>query len=66
MLKTIKLLDLPPGDNNNEVIGGGRDRNPSKSKRSKNAKSGIQTYIKTTGEPMFPTFGAREAFNQLR
>ena len=52
-----------------EVIGGGGkadDRNLSKSKKSKNAKSGIQTHIGTTGEPTFLTPGAREAFNQLR
>ena len=52
-----------------EVVGGGgkaNDRNLSKSKKSNNAKSGIQTRIETTEEFIFLTPDTREAFNQLR
>ena len=66
MLKMIRSLNLPPGDDNDEGISGGGDRNLSKSKKSKNAKSGNQTYIEATEEPKFLTFKAREAFNLLR
>ena len=66
MLKTTGSSDLAWRDNDNEVVGGGGDRNLSKSKKSKNTKSGIQTRIGATGEPTFLTPGAREAFNQLR
>ena len=52
-------------DDDDEVVGGG-DRNLSKSKKSKNTKSGIQTRIGAMGEPTFLTPDAREAFNQLR
>ena len=65
MLKTTGSSDLAQRDNDDEVVGGG-DRNLSKSKKSKNTKSGIQTRIGATGEPTFLTPGAREAFNQLR
>ena len=53
-------------DDDNEVVGGGGDRNLSKSKKLKNTKSGIQTYIRAMGEPTFLTPSAKEAFNQLR
>ena len=66
MLKTTGSSDLPLGDDDNEIVGGGEDRNLSKSKSLKNAKSGIQMRIRATGEPTFLTFGAKEAFNQLR
>ena len=66
MLKIIRSLDLAQRDNDNEVVGGGGDKNLSKSKKSKNTKSGIQMRIGATGEPTFLTPGAREAFNQLR
>ena len=67
MLKTTRSSDLAQEDNDNEVVeGGGKDKNLSKFKKSKNAKSGIQTRIRATGEPIFLTFGAKEAFNQLR
>ena len=42
------------------------DKNLSKSKKSKNAKSGIQRRLNTTGKPTFLTHNTREAFNQLR
>ena len=64
MLKTTGLSDLPLGNDDNEVIGGGEDKNLSK--KSKNAMSGIQICIKAIGEPTFLTSGAIEAFNQLR
>ena len=57
------------GVNDNEVVGGGGkvdDRNLSKSKKSKNAKSGIQTCVGATGESTFLTFGAKKVFTQLR
>ena len=68
MLKTIGSSDLPQGDIDDEVVGGSGDRNlsKSKSKKSKNAKSGVQTRLGATGEPTFLTPDAREAFNQLR
>ena len=51
--------------NDNEVVGGGgNDKNLSK--KSKNAKSGIQTYIKAMEKPTFLKPGTKEAFNQLR
>ena len=69
MLKTSGLSDLAPrlGVNNNKVV-----RNDSKadkknlSKKSKNVKSGIQTYIETMEKPTFLTLGTRKAFNSLR
>ena len=68
MLKTTGSSDSAPrlGADDDEVVGGGGDRNLSKSKKSKNTKSGSQTRIGATGEPTFLTPGAREAFNQLR
>ena len=61
-------LDLPQKGDNDEVVGGGGDKNlsKSKSKKSKNTKSGVQTRHGTTGEPIFLIPDAREAFNQLR
>ena len=54
MLKTTGLLDSAQRDDDDEVIGGGsNDRNLSKSKKLKNAKSRIQIRIRTTGEPTF-------------
>ena len=66
MLKTTRSSDSAQRDDDNEVVGGGGDRNLSKSKKSKNAKSGIQTGIGAMGEPTFLTPSAREAFYQLR
>ena len=70
MLKTTGSSDLAPRElGADEVVGGGGkadDRNLSKSKKSKNAKSRIQTRVGATGEPTFLTPSAREAFNQLR
>ena len=37
-----------------------------KQKKSKIAKSGIQTRIRATEEPTFLTPGTRKAFNQLK
>ena len=59
----------------NEIDGGGDNRanetvkNSSKSKKSKNEKSGNSTRAKdigAMGKPMFLTANARKAFNQLR
>ena len=60
--------DSSQKDDDDEVIEGGGDRNlsKSKSKKSKNAKSGIQTHLGATREPTFLSSDAREAFNQLR
>ena len=71
MLKTTKSSDsaLRLGANDNEVVGGGGkvdDKNLSKSKMSKNAKSGKQTHIELMGESIFLTLGTREVFNQLK
>ena len=67
MLKTTGSSDSPPGDNDNEVVGGGRDRNLSKSKKkSKNAKFENQMRFRATEEPKSLTSKAREAFNLLR
>ena len=66
MLKTTGLSHSAQRDNDNEVVRGGDDKNLSKSKKSKNAKSGIQICIGATVEPTFLTPSAREAFNQLR
>ena len=55
-----------------EVVGGGGRRvdetgkNSSTSKKSKNEKFENLTYIGATGELMFLTLGARDAFNHLR
>ena len=71
MLKITGSSDsaLSLGGNNDKVVGvGGKagDRNLSKSKKSKNAKSGKQICIGAMGKPIFLTPGAREPFNQLR
>ena len=70
MLKTTGSSDLATRElGADEVVGGGRkadDKNLSKSKKSKNAKSGIPTCIRATGEPTFLTPGAKKSFNQLR
>ena len=66
MLKTTGSSDLAQRNDNDEVVRGGGDSNLSKSKNSKNTKSGIQTRIRATGEFTFLIPGARETFNQLR
>ena len=67
MLKTTWLLDLGLRDNDNEIIkNGDDDRNLSKFKKLKNAKSGILTYIGAIRESKFQTISARETFKQLR
>ena len=66
MLKTTGSSDSPPGDNDNELIGSGGDKNFSKSNKSKNAKFGIQTHIRAMEESTFLTSDATEVFNQLR
>ena len=66
MLKTIGLLVSALRDDDNTIVKDGDDRNLSKSQKSKNAKSGIQTYMGATEEPMFLSFGVKEVFNQLR
>ena len=66
ILKTTRLSDPAQKDNDDEVVGGGGDKNLSKCKMSENDKSEIQTRIGATGEPTFLIPGAREAFNQLR
>ena len=53
--------------NDNEVVEGGRDdKNLSKFKKSKNAKSEIQIRIGATRKSMFLASGTREIFNHLR
>ena len=71
MLKTTESLDsaLRLGADDDEVVGGGSkadDKNLSKSKKSKNVMSGVQTRLGATGEPTFLTFNAKEAFKQLK
>ena len=66
MLKTIGSSDSAQRDDDDEVVGSGGNRNLSKSKKSKNTKSAIQTRIRATGEPTYLTPGAKKAFNQLR
>ena len=63
MLKTTGLLDLPQKVDDDEVVGSVNDKNLSMSKKSKNAKSRIQTHIGATREPTFLTPGAKKAFN---
>ena len=65
MLKTTGSSDSALKDDDDEVVEGG-DRNLSKSKKSKNAKSGVQTRLGATEKLTFLTPDAREAFNQLR
>ena len=62
MLKITGSSDSAQKDNDNEVVGGGSDKNILKSKKSKNDKSEIQTHIKAMGKPIFLTPGARETF----
>ena len=67
MLKTTKSSDSTQRHNDNEFIRvDGNDKNLSKSKKSKNRKSGIQMHIKATEKPLFLTPSARETFNQLK
>ena len=67
MLKTTKSSNLASRElRADEVVGGdgkADDRNLSKSKKSKNVKSGIQTRIGATGKLTFLTPDAREVFN---
>ena len=65
MLKTIGKLDLLRRNNDNKIVGGG-NRNLSKSKISKNAKTGTQVRIEATKKPTLLIPDARKAFNQLR
>ena len=68
ILKSTGSSDTPWRNNDDEVVGGGGDRNLSKSKSKmlKNAKSGVQTRLGAMEESTFLTPDAREAFNQLR
>ena len=71
MLKTTGSSDLASrlGADDDEVVGGGGkadNKNLSKSKKSKNVKSGVQTCLGATGKPTFLTLDTRKAFNQLR
>ena len=68
MLETTESSDSPQRDDDDEVFGGGINRNlfKSKSKMLKNAKSGVQTRLDATEEPTFLTPDAKKAFNQLR
>ena len=51
----------------NKVVGGdGKADDKNSSKKPKNAKCRIQTYIEATGEPTFLTPNAKEVFNQLK
>ena len=55
------------GANDNEVVGsGGKANDKNLSKKPKNIKSGIQTHIRATKEPIFLIPGTKEVFNQLR
>ena len=74
MLKTTRSSELAPRGAEDEVIGGSDRidetmRNLSKSRKSKNNKSGNLTRVPTigaTGEPIFLTPSAKEAFNRLK
>ena len=68
MLKTTGSYNSPQGGDDDEVVRGGGDRNKSKSKfkKSKYAKSGIQTRLGAMRKLTFLTLDARKAFNQLR
>ena len=66
MLKTTRSSDSTQRNNDDEVVGDSGKNNLSKSKKSKNAKSGIQMHIGATEEPTFLPPNAREAFNQLK
>ena len=63
MLKTTGSSDLAQRDDDNKFVGGGSDKNLSKSKKLKNTKSEIQTHIGAMREPTILIFGAREVFN---
>ena len=72
MLKTTRSSEiLAPksfraGDNKVVKVDGKADetfKNLSKSKKSKNEKSEVQTYIGATKEPIFLIPGAKKAFN---
>ena len=62
-LSNLALRELQTIDNK-VVMGGGKtdNRNSSKSKKSKNVKSRIQTHIRATKEPIFLTSVAKNAF----
>ena len=68
MLKTTRLSDLAPRRLLiDEVVGdSSKADNKNLSKKSKNVKSEIQTYIGAIREPIFLTSGAKKAFNQLK
>ena len=68
MLKKTGLLDFAQRElGTNKVVGSsGKANNINLSKKSKNAKSGIQMHIKATKELTFLTSSAKEALNQLR
>ena len=68
ILQTTGSSDSSRKDDDDEVVRGGDDRNlsKSKSKKSKNTKSGVQTCLFAMGKPTFLTPNIREAFNQLR
>ena len=70
MLKTIRPSNLVPGElgaDDNEVIrGSSKADNRNLSKKSKNTKFGIQTYVWAIREPTFLTLGIKKTFNQLR
>ena len=63
MLKTTGLSNFAQRDDNDEVVEGNGDRNMSKSKKSKNAKPEIQTFIRATGESIFLILSTKKAFN---
>ena len=65
ILKTTRSSGSLQRNNDNEVIRGDGDRNLSKSKKSKNVKSKIQTLLGATKESIFLIPNARKAFNQL-
>ena len=65
MLKTIGSSDSSQREDDDEVVGVGGDKILSNSKRSKNAKSGVQTHLGAMREPIFLTPDTREVFNQL-
>ena len=75
MLKTTRSLEvlvpksLRIDDNEVVKVGDRADKtikNLSKSKKSKNEKSKVQTRIKALGETTFLTPGAKKAFNHLK
>ena len=66
MLKTTGSSDSALRDDDDDEVVEGGDRNLSKSKKLKNAKSGVQTRLGATEKPIFLTPDTKEAFNQLR